>query len=106
MVQDYAEEKAGRTVFRGHGVFGWDAKLKTYTWYWCDSMGQPPGEASRGHWQGDTLTFESTQPQGRGRYTFRFEGDDSYHFKIENSFDGGATWVMLMEGTYRRRPSP
>jgi hypothetical protein len=37
---------------------------------------------------------------------FRFEGDDRYHFKIESSFDGGASWVLLMEGTYRRQSAP
>jgi hypothetical protein len=32
VVQDYVEEKDGRTVFRGHGVFGYDAQAKEYIW--------------------------------------------------------------------------
>src|SRR5262245_25918319 len=38
VLQDYVEEKDGRTVFRGHGVYGWDAAEKSYIWYWVDSM--------------------------------------------------------------------
>ena len=102
MVQDYVEVKDGRTVFRGHGIYGWDAAQQTYTWYWCDSMGQVPAQPSRGRWQGDTLVFESSSPQAQGRYTYRFEGEAIYHFKLENSFDGGATWLTFMEGTYKK----
>jgi hypothetical protein len=103
LVQDYVEEKEGKVVFRGHGIFGWDAGDKKFTWYWVDSMGQPPAAASRGDWKGDTLTFESSSAHGKGRYTFRFEGDRTYHFRLENSFDGGKTFTQLMEGTYHRK---
>jgi hypothetical protein len=103
VVQDYVEEKDGRTVFRGHGVFGWDAERAAYAWYWFDSMGQVPPQPSFGRWEGDALIFESTSPQGRGRYSFRFASPDQYSFKLENSFDGGATYATLMEGNYRRK---
>jgi hypothetical protein len=103
VIQDYVEEKDGRVVFRGHGVFGWDATDQTYTWYWVDSMGGAPAAPSRGTWNGDTLIFQSHSPQGQGRYTYRFEGDRTYHFKLENSFDGGQTFTQLMQGTYNRR---
>jgi Protein of unknown function (DUF1579) len=104
VVQDYVEEKDGRTVFRGHGVFGYDAAAKEYCWYWVDSMGMVPAAPSRGRWEGDTLFFTSKSPQGgEGRYTYRFESDRSYHFQIENSFDGGRTFSLLMEGTYRKQ---
>ena len=102
LVQDYVEVKDGKTVFRGHGIFGWDAQQQTYTWYWCDSMGQVPSQPSRGRWQGDTLVFESSSQQAQGRYTYRFEGESTYHFKLENSFDGGQNWLTFMSGTYRK----
>ena len=106
LIQDYVEEKDGRIVFRGHGVYGWDAKDKMYTWYWVDSMGQVPPAPSRGRWEGDSLIFESTNPpDGRGRYTHRFEGPDTYHFKLEGSSDGGKTFMTFMEGTYHRKAS-
>jgi len=103
VIQDYVEEKDGKVVFAGHGIFGYDAQSKQYCWYWIDSMGYVPAAPSHGQWEGDTLTFHSKSPQGQGRYTFRFEGERTYHFRIENSFDGGKTFTMLMEGTYRKK---
>lgn len=103
VIQDYVEEKDGKVVFRGHGIFGYDAQSSEYCWYWIDSMGFVPAAPSRGRWDGDTLTFHSASPQGQGRYTYRFAADGSYHFKIENSFDGGKSFVQLMEGTYRKK---
>ena len=103
VIQDYVEEKDGRVVFRGHGVFGYDAQAKEYCWFWVDSMGFVPGGPSRGQWEGDTLTFRSRSPQGEGRYTFRFEGDRTYHFRLENSFDGAKTFNTVMEGTYHKK---
>src|SRR5262245_33299093 len=84
VIQDYVEEKEGRIVCRGHSVFGYDAQSDEYTWYWVDSMGFPPAAAARGRWEGDTIVFRSKSPQGEGRYTYRFEGDHTYHFRLEN----------------------
>jgi hypothetical protein len=103
LLQDYVEEKDGRVVFRGHGVFGYDAESKTYAWFWFDSMGLVPEGPSRGTWQGDTLLLERRTERGSARYTHRLEGDGSYFFSIENSFDGEKTWNRLMSGTYRRK---
>jgi hypothetical protein len=103
VVQDYYEEKDGRVVFRGHGLFGYDAQTKEYCWYWVDSMGFVPAAPSRGRWEGDTLLFTSHSPQGQGRYTIRFSGERTYHFKLENSFDGGKTFNQVMEGTYHKK---
>ncbi len=103
VVQDYVEEKDGRTTYRGHGVFGFDVQTKEYCWYWIDSMGFVPAGPSRGKWEGDTLTLISQSPRGQGRYTYRFENERTYHFRIENSFDGGKTFQTFMEGTYRKQ---
>ncbi len=101
VTQDYVEEKDGGTVFRGHGVFGYDTQQGQYTWYWVDSMGMPPAAATRGRWEGDVLVFQQQQGAFHGRYTYRFEGKDQLHFKIENSKDG-ESWTQMMEGHYRR----
>ncbi len=103
VVQDYVQEKDGKPSYRGHGIFGWDARRSTYTWYWVDSMGEVPPSPSRGQWNGDTLQFEH-EPMGdrRGRYTYQFLDDNTYRFKIENSQDGGKSWSTFMEATYRR----
>jgi hypothetical protein len=103
VVQDYVEEKDGRVAFRGHGVFGYDAQAGTYAWYWVDSMGFVPDAPARGQWQGDTLLLEKTTPRGRARYLHRISPEGSYEFSIESSFDGGATWLKFMSGTYRRK---
>jgi Protein of unknown function (DUF1579) len=103
VIDDYSEEKDGRVSFRGHGVFGYDAQAKEYCWYWVDSMGFVPAAPSRGQWEGDTLTFHSKSAHGQGRYVFRFENEQTYNFRIENSFDGGKTFNTMMEGTYHRQ---
>lgn len=102
VTSDYVEEKDGKVVFRGHGVFGWDAGSRTVTWYWFDSMGGTPPAPSRGTWEGDTLVLRVEGGGAEGRYTYRFQGNDRYQFRIENSFDRGKSWVKFMEGTYRR----
>ena len=102
VVADYTEEKEGKVVYGGHSVFGWDGQSKTVAWYWFDSMGDSPQEPARGTWDGDTLVLKSTSPRAQGRYTYRFHGNDRYEFRLENSFDGGKSWVKFMEGTYRR----
>jgi hypothetical protein len=102
VISDYVQRKTGGSGYKGHGVYGYDAHAGEYTWYWVDSMGFP-SVPSRGKWVGDTLTFESSHPNGKGRYIYRWEGTDTHHFRIENSFDGGATWTTFMEATYRRQ---
>ncbi len=102
VISDYVQEMGGAVTYRGHGVYGFDGSTGEYTWYWVDSMGMP-SVPSRGRWEGDTLTFESEHPGGKGRYVYRFEGQTKHHFHIENSFDGGKTWVRFMEAVYTRR---
>jgi hypothetical protein len=103
IVQDYVEEKDGRVTFRGHGLFGYDIESQEYCWYWVDSMGFVPAGPSRGRWEGDTLQLHSKSPRGQGRYTYRFDGERSYTFRIENSFDGGQSFQLFMDGTYRKK---
>jgi hypothetical protein len=40
-------------------------------------------------------------PEGQSRYTYRFQGDGRYHFRIEG-MRGGKPWETFMEGSYRR----
>jgi hypothetical protein len=101
VVQDYEQIKDGRVTYRGHGIFGIDGGA--VAWYWVDSIGQMPQAPARGAWAGDTLTLESSSPQGKSRYVLRLEGAGTLHFRIESSFDGGATFSPFMEGTYRRK---
>ena len=102
VLSDYVEERDGNVNYRGHGVFGWDAGSKTVVWYWFDSMGDAPQGPARGSWDGEELVLRSVSPRAQGRYTYRFHGNDRYEFRLENSFDGGRSWVKFMEGTYLR----
>ena len=102
VIQDYTQETGGKITFRGHGVFGIDSQAKDVHWYWVDSTGHwPPGPA-RGKWDGNTLVLTSTSAQGQGRYTFRFEGNEQLEFRLENSFDGGASWKLFMSGRFKK----
>ena len=102
VVTDYVQERDGKTSYKGHGVFGYEPKTNTYTMHWFDSMGFPTGDPARGTWEGNRLTFQNTSPMGQGRYTYDFEADGKYRFKIENSKDG-KQWSTFMEGMYTRK---
>jgi len=102
VVSDYVQERGGKPSYRGHGVFGWDSSRKCYTMHWFDSMGFPCSEAARGAWEGNRLVFEQSTPMGQARYSYDFEGDGRYGFRIENSPDG-KSWTTFMEGRYTRK---
>lgn len=103
LIQDYAQEKNGSVVYRGHGILGWDDQQKNVAWYWVDSMGFVPSAPSRGTWDGDTITLEHP-PMGdrRGRYIYALEDANTLTFAIENSQDGGKTWHRFLAGKYQR----
>ncbi len=102
VIQDYQQERNGQVTFRGHGLFGWDDRARSYLWYWVDSMGEMPAAPARGQWTGDTLVFQQSQGDRHTRYTYVFADDESYRFKIESSNDGGRSFSAFMEATYRR----
>src|SRR5881628_181564 len=88
VIADYAQERDGRESYRGHGVFGYDPRQKVYTMSWVDSMDPDSPLPARGKWEGSQLLFENTQPMGKSRYIYTFEGKDRYTFRIDNSRDG------------------
>lgn len=99
VITDYVQEKEGREVFFGHGVYGWDARAQRYTMQWWDSMATHGGETVLGRWEGDTLMF--AREGAMSRYVYQF-GPGRYRFSIVVSHDGGASWATMMEGNYRR----
>jgi hypothetical protein len=101
LLSDYEEERDGAVVFRGHGVYGYDAKREVYTMYWFDSMGHNPNE-TLGTWDGETLTFANRSDHGHARYVYTLRGPDEMSFRIDSSRDG-EQWTCLMEGEFRRR---
>lgn len=101
LTQDYAEEKDGAVVFRGHGVFTIEPGSDDVLWWWFDSMGFPPEGPARGRWDGDTLVLHKSTSRGEGRYTYRLHVD-GYEFSIENRFPGQDDFCLFMRGDYKR----
>lgn len=101
LVNEYTQyDGGGHAVFRGLGIYGWDARRARYSMYWVDSMGMPPGEVVWGQWQGDVLTFAQSGERGHTRYVYEVR-DDGYRFRLETSRDG-QTWEPMMVGEYAR----
>ena len=100
LMSDYEEEVDGRPSYKGHGVYGYDAEQQCYTMHWFDSMGGSYQKPAVGDFDGTTMQYQNTTPQGEARYTHTLEGDE-YHFKIEVSEDG-EMWTAFMSGIYQR----
>jgi hypothetical protein len=101
-VQDYQAERDGKTWLQAHAVHVHHAEAATYGLFWFDSLGFVPGEPAKGTWDGHALAFVRTSPRGQSRHTYTFPDDDTYQMTLESSFDGGATYVLVMEGVYTR----
>jgi hypothetical protein len=102
LVQDYREERDGKTSLQVHGVFVAEPDHDQYSLYWFDSYGFVPGTPAPGVWNGEQLTFMRSSPRGQTRHVYAFEGDDAFTLKLESSFDGGVKWERVMNGTYHR----
>jgi hypothetical protein len=100
VVQDYEQERDGRVVFRGHGVFWWDAAEATVVLHWFDSMGQAPNEF-RGTFRDDVLSLVSKSARGATRATWDYRQDGRCVHRMEMSPDG-VQWRLFMEGSYTR----
>lgn len=101
VVTEYRQERDGKVTYRGHGVFGWDARKSAYTMYWFDSMGNDPGGPAIGTFEGSTLRFEMKSPMGHSRYEYVFEGEGKYAMSISMSPDG-QSWKLWLESSWVR----
>ncbi len=101
LITDYEQEQDGRVVFRGHGVYGFDAAEHCYTMHWFDSLGSDPGAPVKGRWAGDHLVFQREGALGQQRYAYTLEGAGAFRFVMSFSADG-ANWRTLLEGRYAR----
>ena len=100
VVQDYAQERDGKTSFTGHGVFWFDAMRQVYVMSWWDSFGSPVSEFVGGLDKG-ILTLSNVGPSGYSKAIFDIREGDHYGFRMEVSPDG-AQWFAFLEGTYTR----
>jgi hypothetical protein len=103
VVCDAAQERSGEVSYRGHGVFGYDGQKQKYTMHWFDVMGVDPGGPALGAWEGNRLSFVHQHSMGWGRFTYDFDGTETFKFKMERSQDG-KNWTPFMDSAYRRVP--
>lgn len=102
LLTEYVEERDGKVVLEGHGVYAHEAQ-DVYRMYWFDTSGPAPDAPIEGRWADDTLTFERRTAQGRVRYVYDLlPGGDAYDFRIERKADEASAWERLMQGRYRR----
>ncbi len=108
LVTDYVEERDGKVILEGHGLYAWEAQ-DVYRMYWFDTSGPAPDAPVEGRWDDDMLTFERAAPHGRVRYVYTIHhGGNVYDFRIDRLLgpdQGGTTtpaWERLMQGRYRR----
>jgi hypothetical protein len=100
VIQDYEQERDGKIVLLGHGIFRWDASSKKDVLYWFDSSGLPPVEY-RGTLHNRILTLTAPQAQGFGRAIFDFSDEGRYHYRMEVSLDGDQ-WHPFVTGEYQK----
>jgi hypothetical protein len=101
LIQEYRQERAGRTIFTGHGLITFDREDGRYKMFWHDSVGFVPESPAVGHWAGDTLTLRRASLRGTVRHVFKLEGPDSYALRLQFSPDDEG-WSDLLTATYRR----
>jgi hypothetical protein len=85
--------------YRRDGYEGLGVMLGGYELWWFDTL-EPPGPA-RGRGVGDRLVLEREGPVGRARYTYAFERDGEFTFRIERSTDG-KEWRSFLDARYVR----
>lgn len=102
LISDYTQERDGKVVFRGHGVYGWDRSRERYFMTWFDSMSGGLPSTCYGNLEGDTITFENKSEQGLSRYIYKLESETAQGFRIESSQDG-KTWMTFLETRYTRK---
>jgi uncharacterized protein DUF1579 len=102
LIQDYSADRDGKRWLAAHAVFLFDAPSRTYNLFWFDSLGFTPTQPAPGQWTGEGLIFTRASPRGQTRHLYTFADNDGYRLRLESSFDGGASWILVMDGTYSR----
>jgi Protein of unknown function (DUF1579) len=102
VIQDYRQERDGRTTFKGHGLFTFDRDDRLYKLFWFDSLGYVPQGPASGGWKGETLVLLRPSLRGAARHVYRFTAPDRFEQTIQFSPDNEG-WSDVLTGTYRRR---
>jgi hypothetical protein len=101
------ENWSGANGFTGKSFNFYDAAKKRWQQTWVDNVGglmEFQGEAKDGniYFAGESVPPGQTAPV-RNRMAFFPKGPDEVRQLIEQSKDGGETWAVTFDGTYRRK---
>lgn len=100
VVQEYAQSLGDSVVFRGHGVFRFDATSGHHHLYWFDSMGQAPSQYIGAMAEG-RMTMECVSAHFSSRAAWDFTRADVYLYHMDIRC-GGSDWQRFIDGEYRR----
>jgi hypothetical protein len=100
LIGNAEQERDGVVIFRGHGVWGYDAEAGVYRMHWFESTGTPP-QVFEGKFDDKTLVMLDLEssPKVQLRYTVPYGG--ALNTEVLMSEDGN-DWKPFMEGTYQR----
>lgn len=101
VIQEYEQQRGGKTSFRGHGVFSYDVNARCYVLHWWDSMGMGVNEF-RGQFNGDVLSMTFAGVHGHNRCIFDVSKPGRYAFTMDVSPDG-QNWKNFMQGGYTKK---
>ena len=106
LIQDYRQERDGKTIFTGHALITFDRDDGHYKMFWHDSLGFVPESPAAGLWTDDALVLRSATLRGSARHTFRLDDPDRYSLLLQFSPDDEG-WSDLITATYHRTaPAP
>jgi Protein of unknown function (DUF1579) len=101
VVQDYRQERDGKVIFRGHGVFSFDVEDRLTKLFWFDSLGYIGPSPATGGWTEGALTLVRGSLRGAARHVYSFGTPDEYDFRLQFSPDSYG-WSDVVTATYRR----
>ena len=106
LIQEYRQEREGRTCFTGHALITFDGEDGRYKMFWHDSVGFVPESPATGQWGEDGLSLRRASLRGSTRHLYGFTDPETYSLTIRFSPDDEG-WSDLLTATYRRvAPAP
>lgn len=104
LLMDYRQTRGGQPALQAHAVFTEGTDPGDLALHWFDSYGFVPAQPAPGQREGDRLVFVRSSSRGQTRHIYHWLGNDEFTLMLESSFDGGASWEEVMQGSYRRVP--
>jgi hypothetical protein len=96
--------------YSGRSLNAYDANTRRWEQFWVDNAGGLNHYV--GHGRDGNMYYEAEFPPpgktepAKNKMTFFAQGKDQVRQLGEQSLDGGTTWTVTYDLTYRRRPKP